>query len=803
MTPPLLFPARRPRQPRFHAGAALLWPWLAEDPLARLGARAGWLFWLKALFFLSGSTALAYEVLWTRLFSNIVGSTAAAMTCVFTVFIASLALGALLAARLRLQGRGALALYGALEVLVGLLGLGLTVLLLRRGDWIASFLGAGQGPGRLAASLGAAMLLLGPPTILMGMTLPLVLGAVKGRYPPRNQVHLLYGLNTLGGALGALACGFFLIWRLGVTGTACLAAGADVAIGLAALLLSLRLRTAPARRPAEPSPSLAGSLAAEPLLPALAFLCGLASLSYELLWGRLAKLYLGDRTLATAALLFVYLSCMALGSFLARAPRRREPARAANRLAVLFAAAAVLHVLGLRLAAHVIDGSLLASWLSSGRETWARVAATFLAAGPGATALGVCFPYMLRACPETDRTPGRAVGLLYGVNTLGAALGAVLGGIILPRSVGTVAGFLLTSALLLAAAAACWLRFLPKTRRAVAASAAAACLALAWGLRPPGLFFPAADEALLAAHEDEYGIQVVTRDVRGNLKVKNNRTGIANKLGEYATSYAQESIAYFSCLLSRDCRAVLNIGTGYGITAGAFTRFAGIESIRTVEILPFLLESRTLFKAYNFSYFDDPRVELVHGDGRHLLAAEARTYDVISVNVLDPYLPGSSSLYTVDFWRLAKRRLNPGGVYSQLLWGPDLPLLLRGLRSVFPTVLYFPAYGNSYNVVALAEPAGEPPVRWERLAGPVAQALRRLGAHDPRPFVEAAVGYGRTLPERFDTADAAPASGDPRRGRAPAAPADGLHTDDRPVLEYRWSHGEGRISIFDSLQLTE
>ena len=89
-------------------------------------------------------------------------------------------------------------------------------------------------------------------------------------------------------------------------------------------------------------------------------------------------------------------------------------------------------------------------------------------------------------------------------------------------------------------------------------------------------------------------------------------------------------------------------------------------------VLPFLVDRQSSFCEHNFAYVHDERVSLVQGDGRHDLAASSRRYDIISTNVLDPYLPGSSSLYTVEFWQLVAERLKPGGVFTQLFWGEDL-----------------------------------------------------------------------------------------------------------------------------------
>jgi len=250
--------------------------------------------------------------------------------------------------------------------------------------------------------------------------------------------------------------------------------------------------------------------------------------------------------------------------------------------------------------------------------------------------------------------------------------------------------------------------------------------------------------------------------------------------------------AHLTALLARDCRDVLNVGTGYGITAGAFTLYDSVRSIETVEILPFIVRNQELFSRHNFDYLKDRRVRLIQGDGRHHLATSSNSYDVISVNVLDPYLPGSSSLFTVDFWIIVRQHLRPGGLFTGLFWGADVPLLDRGLRTVFPTLLYFPAYGNtSFNVVAFRDELSDEEIRYhfERLSQPAERALRNLTDEDPVDMFERELQAALARRAMFAS------SPEPAPLR--------LHTDDFPILEYRWAHGVEWVSILDSPMVSD
>ena len=656
---------------------------------------------IAALFFLSGSAGLVYEVVWTRVFADIVGSTALSMTAVFSVFLLALATGAHLFGRVTVSGARALRLYGLLEVAIALSALASSAALIGGRSWIAVRLPAGEPFAlTLLGHLLATSVLIGVPATLMGGTLPVILNASRGWTSPRKIVTLLYGWNTLGAACGALAAGCFLIWHLGLGRTLGVAVALNLAAGAGALLVASRLKAR--HRPAsiaraEETGSPARSADAA-LWLGLAFFSGFGVLAYEILWGRMARFLLGDRTVAIAVLLFVFICCLGLGSLVApRVGRRfgRDSRASLSLVAAVMLLGSLLHLAMVPLARRTIEGQGLAALVHLPSEFWNRVLIVALLISPPLLVLGLVFPLLAWSARRIDLDPGRVIGNLYFVNTAGAVLGAAVASFALSRWLGTLGGFLALTGLLVAGTVT--LILLRAAGRGLRAAALAAVIVFALAAIgfPGDMVRLRADETLVAANEDEYGVQVLARTDRGTLRVRNNRLSLIYDLGEWQTSHAHQMAAHMTVLLAGDCRDVLNVGTGYGITAGAFALYDVIESIETVEILPFLVEHQPHFAPFNFDYVSDPRVRLSQGDGRHYLVTSPRNYDIISVNVLDPYLPGSSSLFTVDFWELARSRLRPGGVYTAQLWGVDLELLSRGMREVFPTVLYFPAYGGT------------------------------------------------------------------------------------------------------------
>ena len=743
--------------------------------------------------------------------ADVVGSTAISMTVVFSVFLAGLAAGAWVFGRIRARGAGALRLYALMEVAIGISAWLVTYAAHVGGATATGLLSTPEsfGPSlALTMLLSAAMLAV--PTVLMGGTLPVLLGAVAEWELPHRKVTELYGWNTLGAALGAASAGLFLIWWIGLLGAVGIAVSLNVTVGCLAFVVAKRGVGGAQLVGRAPVPAHGGGeverdgldgswqgdaeVQREGLdgawLWTLAFTSGALILAYEVLWGRIAHFLLADRTMAISVLLFIFIAALGAASLLAAPIAVRVGAvtkrRVLGTVGACLSLGALIHGVSVMLATATLAGGGIAGLLPGLPEAARRTAIMALLVAPSIGVLGLVFPLLARAARALDRDPSRVIGRLYFVNTIGAVVGAVGAGYVLARGPGTMQGFAslgLASGFLGAGLIAWSLR-----SPAAYVTSGVVCVGVLLGaaISPTSLVLLRPDETLITANEDEYGVQVMTLTTRNTIRVRNNRLSLVFDLGDLQTTHAQQMPAHLSMVLAKHTSSVLNVGTGYGITAGTFTLYPQVEDITTIEILPFLVAEQAKFAPHNFRLLDDPRVRLAQGDGRQALVSSDRTYDIINVNVLDPYLPGSSGLYTVDFWREARARLEPGGVFTQLFWGEDLPLLVRGIQEVFPTVLYVPAYGEtSHIVVAFRDETPHDIVpRLERLSPDARRALVALEQGTPEETL------AEVVRKAFSTIDEIQAV-----GRSSTGP---LHTDRHPVLEYRWSHGVAGISIMDS-----
>jgi len=763
---------------------------------------------LLALFFLSGFAALVYQVLWQRQLGLIFGNGAHAAATTLAIFFAGLAIGSWLWGERAARSARPLAGYARLE-----LGLALTALVffallpLQRAAYGPLFAVLGEWPGAFAVAraLLAATLLL-PPALCLGGTLPML--AQHLIRDPRALGRIatrLYAVNTLGGAAGALAAGFWLPGLLGVRAAYLLAVALNAAIGILALLLD---RTTPAPRAAVPTPADAPSApraaAAAGLLPgrqlhALAALSGFVTLGLEVLWTRMFAQVLHNSVYSFTVILVTFLLALALGAGLARAVCRRLTHPDAALVPLLLAAGGAAALSPFVFAAAT-DGL---AYLAPEARWYAYLGAVFGLAAvvmlvPGLLA-GAVLPTLWHLAADRGGGPGRIVGRLAAVNTAGAIAGALICGFVLLDGIGLWASVKALALLQLAAAA--WLAATRPPRPAwTLAAALGAMLAFATVLDPTRLPLVrvAAGEAVLERWESAYGVTaVVQRGQTRRIKMDNYYA-----LGGTGALVYEQTQADLPLVLHSAPRSAFFLGLGSGITAGAALQHP-LERIAVAELVPEVVEAaRRHFGPYINGLFEDARARVVVADGRSYLFGDPARYDVVVGDLFIPWQAGAGALYTREQFATARARLTGDGLFAQ--WLPlyqlsraEFRVIARTMLEVFPQVtLWRGDFLSARPIVALIGHNQATPLQPERV---LENFRRRQGGETaPRDNVLALTGlfYAGNLGANRDLfADAV------------------INTDDRPVIEYaspitqreqragaaRWFTGEALQAFYDEL----
>jgi len=189
--------------------------------------------WIAIVFFASGFAALVYQVVWQRALFAIFGINTEAVTVVVTVFLLGLGIGSVVGGHLSRVVRQPLLLFALSEFGIAAFGV-ISLDLFRR-------VGANAGAlGPLASGITTFFLLL-VPTLLMGMTLPLlVVHLVRRSGNVGRSTSLLYFVNTAGSAIASLSAVLWLLPRLGEHGSVLVAAFTNVGVGTVILVQHLR-----------------------------------------------------------------------------------------------------------------------------------------------------------------------------------------------------------------------------------------------------------------------------------------------------------------------------------------------------------------------------------------------------------------------------------------------------------------------------------------------------------------------------------------------------------------------------------
>jgi len=737
---------------------------------------------LCLLFFFSGACALVYQVLWLRTLGWVFGVTVYAASAVWATFMAGLAVGSGVAGLVADRVRNPLRWFGATELLIG--GTALvtpTVLSRLQQAYVAAYPSLAHSPaGLLGAHLAMAFVVLIVPTSLMGATLPLVIKASTFRTSTLgNQLGLLYASNAAGAIIGTVAAGLYLIPQRGIHGTFLTAAALNLFVGLSAIAMSLRPGGQAAVTPeavrlkpdaTEPADHLtAGRLK---VVLAVFAISGAVSLALEVVWFRVLTLFLRPTVYGFAVMLAMILVGISTGSFLVT-PLLNRGLRSMAVLAGLELAIGIGIVLSLRPLVYLPTLSdrltpLVASFMPE--YLGYPIAGALLAIFPVALLMGLAFPIGLHAWASARRqdehTAGR-VGLFYSLNVAGAIVGSIVAGFVMLPKHGSGTSLVMLGCLSFASGLALLTASaLSRQARISSALVASALFAAAvWWSPDPFVQFVAQrypGQSIIWQEEGVEATVVVHKNHRDELTMTINGNHQAST--DESTAYVHRRIGHLPMAIHPGPRTALVIGLGGGATAGAVSINDGVE-VDVVELAGSVVRGARFLESINYGVLSRPNVHLRVDDGRNFLMLTPRRYDVVTADVIHPIFAGSGNLYSVEYFRLMRRVLNPGGIVLQWVAGTEAEYktIARTFLSVFPGTT---AWVGGGLLVGSVEPLR---LRRSDFEWKLKMPGSRQGLHDLNV-------------ESFDALLAAFTAG-PEELAAFVGPGD-LLTDDRPQVEY-------------------
>ncbi len=634
---------------------------------------------LLVCFFLSGLAGLIYQTAWTREFAFVFGTSNLAVATVLAAYMAGLAFGAAVAARLAHRIKRPLLTYGVLELGVGLAALGVPFAIHASQALYVAMLGGRAdlgGEGGLFTALFylvCSFLILMVPTALMGATLPLLVRhAVHSDDEIGSRIGWLYSINTAGAVVGTLAAAFWLLPAIGLRQTIWVAAAVNGLVFLAAWALARSV-----------GPGFAGhAQEAEPTRPALPgatwillliFGSGLTSFTYEVLWVRLLEHLLGGSVYAFSTMLASFLLGITLGA--AAASRfATDRGRAAFGFAIsqlgiaAFSLAAFLAVDWIPGLTHQLRGLGLSKLLID----WAASSLTLF---PAATLIGATFPLAVRVLARGEADASGASARVYAVNTLGSVVGSIGAGffvIPLLGYAGTMTACVVLNLLLALGTAIVFAPRAAKVLQGVAVIGVTLVLVL-----PPDEPWKILRYSALANFSNqrddvEYlgvgraatvlllddGVHWTLR-TNGNPEGKISPEGVRNNIPRVS-----RWLGALPSLARPEAKSLLVVGFGGGVALETVPGL--VERVDVVELEPEVVQANRLLGDRRWKDpLADPRLTVHLDDARNAMTLTDRKFDAIVSQPSHPWSAGASHLYAREFFELAESRLTPDGVFVQ------------------------------------------------------------------------------------------------------------------------------------------
>ncbi len=725
-------------------------------------ARGTLLLWV---FVLSGFSGLVYQSIWTQYLGLFLGHSSYAQSLVLILFMGGMALGAWWASRWSEKLARPLLAYAVIELVIGLLGLTFDRIYIS-GTTIAY--------GQLFPALGNAeavsvvrwlmsILLVFPACILLGATFPLMSAGFLRLYPVASGRVLagLYFSNSIGAAAGALAAAYLLLPGVGLPGTVMTAGLINILVAI--FVYPLSKHESPAVR-LESSEEAGAGLR---FILLVAATTGATSFIYEIVWIRMLSLAVGTTLHAFELMLAAFISGIAFGGLWLRnrADKLRSPLLAAGWVQIMMGIAALL---SLFIYANAFEW---VGWLmrvltrtAEGYATYniATAIIALLVMFPAAFFAGMTLP-LLTLVLLRNGGGERAIGRTYAANTLGAIVGVLLAVHVLMPMLGVkwslwlaAAVDLLLGLVLLAKVGAIDVLRPTRWRLPGAIAGSLACLILA--------VFVSFDPLVLASSVYRTGATSLGRDseihyyrdgktasvvvyesgrpgnrsfsIATNGKVDAGLSKMADALPR-SDEYTMTLLPALPLAIKQDVSDIGVIGFGSGMTTHTLLGSPRVKTVDTVEIEPAMVEGARVFKDRVYRAFDDPRSNVIIDDAKAYFSSSRKRYDVIISEPSNPWMGGTASLFTEQFYDFVPRHLKDDGIFVQWLqlYEIDMPLVASVLHALLPRFKDVNAYlSNDGDLILIASPKGKVPRVANYLAGDseLAPELRRIGVESMR-----------------------------------------------------------------------
>ncbi len=697
---------------------------------------------------LTGFSGLVYQVAWQKYLAALLGSHSEATAAVLGIFLGGLSYGYSLFGRVshgltekaEQEGRPPhlLFTYGCIEAAIGVWALLFPFLF--KGVFALALWLPHSSPGiSFSIDVLLTILLIGPPTVLMGGTIPLLTQGLAHSLDDATRTHAyIYAFNTAGAFLGALAAGFFLVPWLGLKVSVMSMAWINLAAGLIFIALAKRpdkwVQTAKSQ-----------NVAASPIkyfsnYALVALLAGFAMMTLQTAMNRVGALTLGASHFTFSMVVATFVLCIALGSFAVSALPKIRPGYLVFSQWLLVAYLIVLYTgvdeipywgYRLRLSFPNHPSFFLPYYIS-------LMACLFGVLLIPLGLSGATLPLLFHHLRHEVGDLGELAGKIYTWNTVGSLLGALIGGYALFFWMDLHQIFRLAIAALTVGAAVLTIRIFPSVKMLGLAGGACVLLLLsalpAWvpfqlhlGLFRESTVYKHAYDGPRLFYDQVRGSQLIfsTDDPTASVAVRASslsaRAIFVNGKSDSAIpgdNRTTHMLVLLPALFADEPKAGFIIGYGTGMSVGALASLPGMDRVVVAEMSPGVMEAASYFDSLNGDVSHNPKVEVLRSDAYRALLRSSETFDVIVSEPPNPWVTGVEMLYSQEFLSAARSRLSEQGVYAQWMHvyetdDETLELVMRTYLEVFERVSVWFVDINDFAILGFNDPADQ--VDWERV----------------------------------------------------------------------------------------
>jgi spermidine synthase len=651
-----------------------------------------------AAIFLSGFSALIYQLIWVRLLGLVFGVNSFAVATVVAVFLLGLGLGSYYFGKWSDRLENPLKVYMLVEVSIAVFSL-LSYLIINHLPIYKLLYEFSYNNldfyGISLVRLLLSILVLLPPVFVIGGTIPLVSKYfLTSTETLGSNFSKIYYMNTLGAFAGALLTGFVLVKFLGVFLTFMIAVCFNLIVAWMICATKIKAEIIPEKSHVNASHTSTYMLA-------VLFTTGFIGLSYEILWVRILSTYDLSTSESFALIVSGFLLGFSIGSYLIskKIDFKKTLELFFSKICVLVAISGAVALYVFQRFAHFT--SSIAAALDINVFT-VSLAVAFIVSFVPAIFMGILFPLGLRIYSNDVNGIGIKTGKIFFSNTFGCVAGSILTGFLLIPFVGmwNTTLILVNLSLLIAV----YMVF--KSDRSLKKHLAT--LLVVFLLTNTMVF---SDRKTFHKEIEGFDVIFYSEGLSGTITAieRKGYRGLfvdgQNVSGTDPVLTADSKmLAHLPLLIAENPKKALTVGYGTGATSYSML-LHGVD-VDAVEIEKKVIDAGYLFEKVNYNSYENDNLNIVIDDARNYIDAANERYDVIVTDVTNLKYKRNPYLYTQEYFEIMQDALVEDGVAAA--WLPlgglsfnDLKILIRTFDRVYPhtTIWYFTQYPTHFIIV--------------------------------------------------------------------------------------------------------